>query len=359
MLGIVRVLEMARARWLAPWKDSTDKPVIYHLISRVVDRRMVFGPKEKERFRMFMRMMEHFTGCRVLSYCLMSNHFHLLLEVPPMPGGGLADDGLLHRLRALYSQARVDAVAAELKVAREDNNTKEVERIKGQFSYRMHDLSEFMKGLLQRFSHWFNKAHGRTGRLWEQRFKSVLVQDGVACRTMAAYIDLNPVRAGICEDPADYRWSSYAEAVAGGNKARAGLVRALRGHHGNEGSASGWGQGGLAKEYRAILLGKGVEVSVEGEVKRKGIKRARVVAELAAMEERQRDLSISKVIRHRIRYFSDGVAIGGRGFVDEVFRECRDRFGRHRRDGARKPRGALGELAGEIWSARDLQVNVD
>jgi len=44
----------------------------------------------------------------------------------------------------------------------------------------------------------------------------VLVEDGTAARTMAASIDLNPVRAGICEDPVDYRWSSYAEAVAGG-----------------------------------------------------------------------------------------------------------------------------------------------
>ncbi len=86
----------------------------------------------------------------------------------------------------------------------------------------MHDLSEFMKMLLQRFSSWFNRTHQRTGRLWEQRFKSVLVEDGVAARTMAAYIDLNPVRAGICEDPADYRWSSYGEAVAGGKRARAG-----------------------------------------------------------------------------------------------------------------------------------------
>jgi hypothetical protein len=226
----------------------------------------------------------------------------------------------------------------------------------GQYAYRMHDLSEFMKGLLQRFSHWFNRSQGRTGRLWEQRFKSVLVEDGVAARTMAAYIDLNPVRAGICEDPADYRWSSYAEAVAGGKMARSGLVRALRGHKGNEGSSRGWSQGGLAKEYRAILLGKGVEISVDGEVKRKGMKRERSEAELAAMEERKRDLSISKVIRHRVRYFTDGAVIGGRGFVDEVFQGCRERFGPNRQTGARKPRGALGAMAGEIWSARDLQA---
>jgi len=58
------------------------------------------------------------------------------------------------------------------------------------------------------------------------------VESGTAARTMAAYIDLNPVRAGMVEDPADYRWSSYGEAVGGGKKgngkkAREGLVRAI------------------------------------------------------------------------------------------------------------------------------------
>ena len=67
---------------------------------------------------MFMRMYENFSGCRVLSYCVMSNHFHLLLEVPPMPEGGQADEELLKRLSALYSEACVAGVAAELVEAR-------------------------------------------------------------------------------------------------------------------------------------------------------------------------------------------------------------------------------------------------
>ncbi|MEP2775665.1 MAG: hypothetical protein ABJZ54_12595 [Luteolibacter sp.] len=50
-------------------------------------------------------------------------------------------------------------------------------------------------------------------------FKSVIVESGTAARTMAAYIDLNPVRTGMVEDPAEYRWSSYGEAVGGGGKA--------------------------------------------------------------------------------------------------------------------------------------------
>jgi hypothetical protein len=60
-----------------------------------------------------------------------------------------------------------------------------------------------------------------------------------------------------------------------------------------------------------------------------------------------------------VRYFSDGVAIGSRGFVDGVFKACRERFGARRTSGARKMRGTGAAAAGVIWSARDLKVGVE
>ena len=224
---------MSKKRFLASWKDSSEKPAIYHCVSRVVDRRFVFGDAEREHFRMFMRMQENFSGCRVLSYCVMSNHFHILLEVPPMPEGGISDEELLKRLLATNSEAFVAVVAKELVAARNEGRAEWVTEIHARFTYRMHSLSEFMKTLLQRFTRWFNRTHKRSGTLWEERYKSVIVESGIAARTMAAYIDLNPVRAGMVADPAEYRWSSYGEAVGGGpkgngKKAREGLVRAGR-----------------------------------------------------------------------------------------------------------------------------------
>ncbi|MGJ8634502.1 MAG: transposase [Luteolibacter sp.] len=109
-----------RKRFLAPWTGSEKKPTIYHCISRVVDRKFVFGDEEREAFRMFMRMYENFSGCRVLSYCVMSNHFHLLLEVTPLPEGGISDEVLLERLTALYGEAHVEGVRIELAAAREE-----------------------------------------------------------------------------------------------------------------------------------------------------------------------------------------------------------------------------------------------
>ena len=60
---------------------------------------------------------------------------------------------------------------------------------------RLFDLSSFMKGVKQKLSAWFNLTWGRTGTLWEARFKSVIVESGAAARTMAAYIDLNCPRS--------------------------------------------------------------------------------------------------------------------------------------------------------------------
>ena len=240
---------MSSKRLLSPWKDSVEKPAIYHCLSRVVDRRFVFGDVEREHFRMLMRMQENFSGCRVLSYCIMSNHFHVLLEVPPMPEGGISDAELLKRLGAIHTEAFVAGVAKELAEARAQEREEWVAEIHSRFTYRMHDLSEFMKTLLQRFTRWFNRTHQRSGTLWEDRYKSVIVESGIAARTMAAYIDLNPVRAGMVKDPAEYRWSSYGEAVGGGSKgngkkAREGLVRATLSHEGVGFEVERWKEGG-------------------------------------------------------------------------------------------------------------------
>ncbi len=364
---------MRKARWLAEWRKSAGKPVFYHVISRVVERRFAFGAEEKEKFRALMRLQEKFTGCRATSYCLMDNHFHILLEVPPMAGGGLSDEALLKRLAAIYSEAFVAGVAKELADARtvvyanEDGLAEALDAIHKRFTYRMHDLGEFMKGLLQRFTQWFNRAHSRTGRLWEDRFKSVIVEDGVAAKTISAYIDLNPVRAGMVKDPADYRWSSYGEAIGGGSKgngktARAGLVRALRAHQGIGADSNLWAVG-VSQEYRKLLMAGAVGKSSES-VGRDGKKITKTSHKGISREEAERELEkhgeipLGKLLRCRVRYFTDGAVIGSRSFVDEAFAKSRERFGPKRKTGARRMKGDAASAGGVLWSLRDLRKGV-
>ncbi|MGL4400314.1 MAG: transposase [Luteolibacter sp.] len=364
---------MRKARWLAEWRKSAGKPVFYHVISRVVERRFAFGAEEKEKFRALMRLQEKFTGCRAISYCLMDNHFHILLEVPPMADGGLSDEELLKRLSAIYSEAFVAGVAKELADVRtvvyvnEDGLANALDAIHKRFTYRMHDLGEFMKGLLQRFTQWFNRAHSRTGRLWEDRFKSVIVEDGVAAKTISAYIDLNPVRAGMVKDPADYRWSSYGEAIGGGSKgngktARAGLVRALRAHQGIGADADLWA-GGVSREYRKLLMAGAVGKSAESagrdgkavtKTLRKGISRGGAERE----REMEGEIPLGRLLRCRIRYFTDGAVIGSKDFVNEAFAKSKERFGSKRESGARRLKGNAAPANGILWSLRDLRKGV-
>ncbi|MEY3896832.1 MAG: hypothetical protein RLZZ214_2352, partial [Verrucomicrobiota bacterium] len=343
------------------------KPVFYHCISRVVDRRFAFQGDDKERFRMFMRMYENFTGCRVVSYCLMCNHIHLLLEVPPLPAGGLSDAELLRRLSALYNEAVVAGVAKELSDARESGADRTALEIHGRFTRRMHDLSRFMEGLLQRFTRWFNRTHRRSGNLWEDAFKSVIVEDGVAAKTIAAYIDLNPVRAGMVEDPAEYRWSSYGEAVGGGSKgngkkAREGLVRACFCAQGVGFEVEKWPE--VSRLYRRLMglaLG-GKSGSAEVSPAMKGLGQSTMnTAEMMESDDNGtvlKDLGMAKMLRCRVRYFTDGAVIGSKEFVNEAFAGARGRFGAKRKDGARKLRGAAAPANAVLWALRDLRKEI-
>jgi putative transposase len=385
-----------RKRWIVPWKDSATKPAIYHCISRIVGRGFVLEADEREHFRMLMRMCEKFTGCRVLSYCLMSNHFHVLLEVPPMPAGGISDEELFRRLAAFYSEAQVAEVVKEMEDAvvvrargefelphvddegvpltpgqelamETQQAARQVEEIRSRYIRRMHDLSEFMKSLLERFTKWFNRTHSRSGTLWEDRFKSVIVESGTAARTMAAYIDLNPVRAGMVHDPADYRWSSYGEAVGGGakgngKKAREGLVRAYFCDQGVGFEAEKWRE--VSRLYRCLMGMTLGQKPGRAEIQHRSQTGARVTkntAELLESEDNQtglKDLGMAKMLHCRIRYFTDGAVIGSREFVNETFASARERFGNKRKDGARAMKGNAIGAKGVLWSMRDLRVGV-
>ena len=241
---------MRKARWLADWSQIDSRPALYHCVSRVVDRQRVLRDEEKERFRELMRRYEQFSGCRVVSYCLMDDHFHLLLEVPPPSPSGITDPELLDRIAAIYPQEVVEKISAELEEAQrgmdagEEGAIRYREDIHARFAPRMHNLSQFMKSLLQSYTQWHNRKHRRRGTLWEDRFKSVIIESGIAARTLATYIDLNPVRAGIVQVPEDYRWSSFGEAIGDsgqcGSLARGGLVRAWQAHLGVDANPALW-----------------------------------------------------------------------------------------------------------------------
>ena len=276
----------------------------------------------------------------------------------------MGDEELLQRLGAIYSEAVVAAVAVELSAARSVGDDAQVAGIHERYTYRMHSLSEFMKTLLQRFTRWFNRMHQRSGTLWEDRYRSVIVESGVASRTIAAYIDLNPVRAGMVADPAEYRWSSYGEAVGGGgkgngNRARAGLVRVCMSHQGAGFEAERWND--VARVYRRAM-----GLALDRKVGRAAVEKGKVrpwMNEAEAIEATENgtvlpDLSMAGMLRCRVRYFTDGAVIGSKAFVNDTFTNARDRFSPRRKDGARAMRGSGREAKGLLWTVRNLRVGI-
>ncbi len=325
----------------------------YHCVTRVVERRFVFGAREKERFVEILRAYEEFCGVQVLTFCIMSNHVHVLVHVPKAPDD-MPDDAelvrLVRRAELSYPASELERQLAEMRSAGDDAGA---ERLRGRFLRRMWNLASFMQGVKQRFSQWFNARNDRTGTLWEGRFKSILVEGtGQTLSTMAAYVDLNPVRAGIVKDPADYRWSGYAEAVVGRKRARLGLKKVVMGVLASERPGETVSQEirRLLDRYRIYLFENGAERKTGPDGT--GARRGMGAREVEAVIRSGGKLSFYQSLRCRVRYFSDGCAIGASDFVEGVFVKHRKLFGPRRQNGAREMRNV--DIPG-LFVVRDLR----
>ncbi|TVR53420.1 MAG: transposase [Puniceicoccaceae bacterium] len=306
----------------------------YHVITRTVAGAPLLGRVEKEVFRKMLRKVSRFCGVEVLTFCILSNHVHLLVRVPaPVP---VTDQELLERVEAISGKGPAEMVAAVLR----GSDATEKEKLRKRLKARMFDVSVFVKELKQRFSIWYNKTHRRFGTLWAERFKSVLIEGRrFALETVAAYIDLNPVRAGVVKDPKDYRFSGYGEACGGGAEARQGLISLL--------GAKSWAAS--AADYRMCLFGKGSGPAALGKGHIIPQEAARAVMEAGGK------LPLPVALRCRVRYFSDGLALGSKAFLEDFFANYRDLFGKKRTSGARP---MLGADWGDLNVARDLRRDV-
>jgi putative transposase len=265
---------------------------------------------------------------------------------------------LLGHLRSLYSKRYVELLEADLRRWRESGDEVRVQQKLESFKGRMADLSRFVKEVKERFSRWYNKRHERKGTLWMDRFKSVLVEDkrGMlsgwkaeevdAVKAMAAYIDLNPVRAGLVEDSREYAWCGYGEACAGKRRAQRGLCRVL------ELPVDGWGSHHGANGYLNLLLGVDWETGTRRSSGGKnappksptgGIQAKKGGAESPSGKggdclPKEGRVSLGELLRSRVRDFSEGLVLGSQAFVDEVFQANRRFFGEKRKEGARRMR---------------------
>ena len=131
--------------------------MIYHVTTRGNNRERVFC--DQEDFEKYLEICGRYKekyGFRLYHWVLMNNHVHLLLETE--------EEG---------------------------------------------PLAKIMQGISLAYTIWFNKREGKVGHLWQDRFKSVVIERDSYLLECGRYIERNPLRAGLVKDPGEYRWSSY------------------------------------------------------------------------------------------------------------------------------------------------------
>jgi len=325
----------------------------YHTISRIVDRTFRFTAAEKHIFVKMMYQIVEFSGVELVSFCVMCNHFHLLIRVDP--DQEVDDIELERRLRCLYQDMEVDAIISRWEEWRKLDMEYLVEEDQAKYLRRMGDLSEFMKTLKQRYSISYNSRHDRRGTLWEERFKSILIEPSEkALSVIAAYIDLNPVRAKVVTDPKDYQWSGYGEATRGLKRARQGLSIIYQ--QGDEGDASELSWDSVAERYRTWLYlpyeqsdGKDGTYELQADFSREDAER--IIAEGGV-------LTLAQVLLCRVTYFSRGLALGSAEYIECIYQKQRDKFSSKRRSGARPMRHAKWEGLCTLRASRGETVTV-
>jgi hypothetical protein len=321
----------------------SETTAVYHLICRTAYQSFIFKDREKEVFVGLMRQQARFAGIEILAYCVMSNHVHLLVRVPPIDS--LPDSELLERYRDYYGASKVPQSTFSVNELEAilSGGGPDADLARARILARMGDLPAFMRELKQRFTIWYNHKHENVGTIWAARYKSLIVEDARESLTrVAAYIDLNPVRAELVSDPKDYRWCGYSAAVAGVPRAKEAIQSLFE-------RDADFAE--CLAAYRLILFGKGY--GTKGEVNKD---RGRISAEtLDTVIRSQGQVEAADLLRMRIRYFADGAAIGSKAFVEEVFQQNREEFG----SGRQKAGKALPpKLWGDLHVLRDLKKNV-
>lgn len=272
----------------------------FHVISRVVERRHAFGEREKYQFVRMMKQFEKFSGVKVYSYCVMSNHFHLMVSVPASPKK-VSNEEVLKRMGYIYTAERMEAYEAELNYWKENKQETLIAEFYERMRRRMFCLSTFVKDLKQKYTRWFNSEHERKGTLWEERFKCVLMEGKENYLiTLFKYIELNPIRAKIVPKPGEYKWTLFSEALDGNTEAQKVL-------------------GDLFKPYchsKWEILKNYITEKLFDEIRHSEIsdtEQANTTASNVVNSGRESEFQL------RIRQLTEGFVIGSKEFIGEFF----------------------------------------
>jgi REP element-mobilizing transposase RayT len=186
---------------------SDTQPGFYHCVSRCVRRAFLCGkdPLTGQSYEHRKGWVEdrlyalaRSFSVSIYAYAVMSNHVHVVLRMDPTAVGGWCDDEVAERWVRAYSGQHGELPAEHVLAARIEQLRQQSERL-AEIRQRLGSLSWFMRALNEPIAPMANREDGCTGHFWEGRFKSQVLLDEQAVLSCMAYVDLNPVRAGICD----------------------------------------------------------------------------------------------------------------------------------------------------------------
>jgi hypothetical protein len=195
-----------------------------------------------------------------------------------------------------------------------------------EYGVKLSSLANYMKGIKQAFFRYYNQRHNRRGTLWGERFKSVIVENGETLINFLAYIDLNPLRAGLVKRPEEYRWNSLGYHVQTNNQ--------------DNFLSTDFGPGEIRSAVTSELHWAGVldpkerlngyrrYVYEAGALNRSDKRQVQVIESDILEKERESDFELKRVrrFRYRIRYFTDSGIIGTKEFVSENYQRFKIYF---------------------------------
>lgn len=273
-----------------------DESTVYHVMSRTALDGFPLGDVEKDFMLDLIRRYAALYLVEILGFCLMGNHFHILVRV--FPEDHFSDEQILKRYVDFYGDEHIF-----------------VDDLIPWLREKLSSLSEFMREIKVGFARFYNRRNNRRGYFWGDRFKSLIVENGATLINCLAYIDLNPLRAGLVERPEQYRWNSLGYHIQTGNAdnflsldfglIEFGVLTAQE----------------RLKHYRRYVY-------EAGSLSRPDKGDAKVIEDKVVEKERSREFELSKSdrFRYRTRYFSDSGIIGSKEFVSTIYQRFKNLF---------------------------------
>ena len=202
---------------------SLESTAYYHCMARCVRRAFLCGEDKLtgqnfdhrkvwliERFKFLSSVF----AIDVCAYAIMSNHYHLVLYINSDQAQQWTNEEIKTRWKQVFKQGSVlidRFLDPEINLTQAEKD--KAEEILQQWRERLTNISWYMRCINETISRIANKEDGVKGHFWEGRFKSQALLDEQALLACMAYVDLNPIRAGICDTPETSEFTSIYERI--------------------------------------------------------------------------------------------------------------------------------------------------